>query len=44
MWKNKQYGFTVTNVKFVGGWAIFRHSSIEDFMEEEKFKENYEKC
>lgn len=44
MWKNKQYGFTVTNVEFIGGWAVFINNSIEDFMEEDKFKAHYEKC
>ena len=44
MWKNKKHGFTVTNVEFIGGWAVFINNSIEDFMEEEKFKAHYEKC
>ena len=42
MWKNKQYGFIVKNVEFIGGWAIFINSGIEDFMDEEKFKEHFE--
>ena len=44
MWKNKQYGFTVTKVEFISGWAVFINNSIEDFMEEDKFKAHYEKC
>ena len=42
MWKNKQYGFTVTKVEFISGWAVFINSGIEDFMEEDKFKVHYE--
>lgn len=42
MWKNKQYGFTVTNVEFISGWASFTNNGINDFMEEVKFKDTYE--
>lgn len=42
MWKHKTLGFTVTKVEFVGGWAMFINSGIEDFMEEDKFKAHYE--
>lgn len=42
MWKNKQHGFIVKNVEFIDGWAIFINSGIEDFMDEEKFKEHFE--
>lgn len=42
MWKHKTLGFTVTKVEFIGGWAVFINNSIEDFMEEEKFKAHYE--
>ena len=44
MWKHKKLGFTVTNVEFTQGFAKFVSNGIEDFMEEEKFKANYEKC
>lgn len=42
MWKNKKYGFTVTNVEFIGGWAKFTSSGIPCTLEEEKFLANYE--
>ena len=42
MWKHKKLGFTVHNVEFFDGWAIFSNSGIEDFMEEVKFKDTYE--
>ena len=42
MWKHKTLGFTVSNVEFKDGWAIFINNSIEDFMEEDKFKAHYE--
>ena len=42
MWRHRTLGFTVREVEFVNGWAKFINDSIEDFMEEEKFRQVYE--
>ena len=44
MWKHKTLGFTVTNVEFIGGWAVFISNTIETFLHEDDFRANYEKC
>ena len=42
MWRHRTLGFIVSEVEFVNGWAKFINDSIEDFMEEEKFRQVYE--
>ena len=42
MWRHRILGFIVSEVEFVNGWAKFINDSIEDFMEEEKFRQVYE--
>lgn len=44
MWKHKTLNFTVLDVEIKGGWAYFISSGIPCTMEEESFKEHYEKC
>ena len=42
MWRHRTLGFIVSEVEFVDGWAKFINDSIEDFMEEEKFRQVYD--
>lgn len=44
MWKHKTLNFTVLDVIFYEGWAMFISSGIPCTMKEASFKEHYEKC